>query len=226
MHLKNHYDQLFNSSFQKIQSDDCEIDPLIHSPFDKRLGITLLLRPSEEVKKNIQNFMGHLKQYDPDQYYYPNSDIHITVLSIISCYEGFQLSQINVKEYIHLIQQSLQNISPFIIKMIGISLSPNAIMIQGFPQTGHLQTIRERVRKMFKASSLEQSLDSRYILQTAHSTVVRFENQLRQKHEFLKELKKCRKTEFGSFKVHHLELVYNDWYQKKEKVKLLQKFIL
>ncbi|WP_231481145.1 hypothetical protein [Sediminibacter sp. Hel_I_10] len=85
MNLESHYKKLYNESISKISSDSYEIDELIDSKKDNRFGITLLIRPSIEIKEKIQNFIKEIKKIEPNQYYYPNSDIHITVMSIISC---------------------------------------------------------------------------------------------------------------------------------------------
>src|SRR5690606_2914063 len=93
---------------------------------------------------------------------------------VISCYEGFQLQQINPLDYIDLVRDCLRDIPCFDIQFMGITASPSCIMIKGFPLDGTLDMIRDRLREAFKNSPLEQSLDKRYALQTAHSTVIRF----------------------------------------------------
>jgi 2'-5' RNA ligase len=80
------------------------------------------------------------------------------------------------------------------------------------------------LRFEFKKSELEQSLDKRYLIQTAHSTIVRFRNQLNDKENFLKIIDKYADFDFGTFEIKKIELVYNDWYQRKELVKKLYEF--
>src|SRR5690606_29085962 len=100
MNLKEHYNTLYKTSVRKISSDNYEIDPLIRADNDARFGISLLIKPPLEIKNEIQKFLHELQTIEPNQYYYPNTDIHITVLSIISCYEGFRLSNIKVSDYV------------------------------------------------------------------------------------------------------------------------------
>lgn len=226
MNLTEYYKELYKSSIGKIENEDYRTDLLINSPGDTRLGITLLIRPPENINSKIQLFLDELKQVDPSQYYYPNSDIHITVMSIISCYEGFQLDQIYTPDYIHLITESLREIDSFEIKFKGITASDSSIMIQGFPQNDSLNNLRNNLRTKFKNSDLEQSIDKRYSIQTAHSTVVRFRSKLQNKNKFLEILESYKHFYFGSFKVNELALVFNDWYQRKENSKLLEKFRL
>lgn len=224
MNLKEHYNNLYTKSIQKISNDNYQIDHLIDSSLDKRFGITLVIRPSVEVKNEIQKFLNQLKSIDPNQYYYQNSDIHITVMSIISCYDGFKLDDIELSEYIKTIEESIITNSNIKIEFKGITASPSCVMIQGFMNNESLNEIRNNLRENFKNTTLEQSIDKRYSIQTAHSTVVRFKETLNKKFEFLKTIEVFKDYNFGSFSVNNMELVYNDWYQKEKHVKELFKF--
>ncbi|MCX2680408.1 mutarotase [Galbibacter sp. EGI 63066] len=224
MNLKEHYRKLYNESINKISSDKYEIDNLIDSKFDQRFGITLLIRPSDEIKENIQKLLNELKTVEPNQYYYLNSDIHITIMSIISCYEGFDIKKIELPKYIELIKKCLPANQNLNIQFKGLTASDSCIMLQGFMDNDVLNEIRNKLRVEFKNSRLEQSLDKRYPIQTAHSTIVRFRKRFEQKGDFLKIIDKYSNHDFGSFEVKKLEFVYNDWYQRKGFVKKLYEF--
>jgi len=226
MNLEAHYSKLYNESIHKISSENYEIDPLIDSPLDNRFGITLILRPSSEVKKDIQKFIERLKKVEPNQYYYPSSDIHITIMSIISCYDGFDLAKINLPKYIELIKKCLIKDKHVNIQFKGLTASNSCIMLQGFMNDNTINDIRDQLRAAFKNSDLEQSLDKRYAIQTAHSTVVRFRKKLNNTKEFLKIVEQFKNHDFGTFQVKEFELVFNDWYQRKENTKLLETFLI
>lgn len=224
MNIKEHYRKLYNESIYNISIDKYAIDSLIDSKFDKRFGITLLIRPTNEVKNKIQKFINELKEVEPNQYYYPNSDLHITVMSIISCYDGFSIEKIEPLKYIELIKKCLSLNQNIEINFKGLTASNSCIMLQGFMNNNQLNEIRDNLRFEFKNSKLEQSLDKRYSLQTAHSTIVRFKNYFKQKQSFLKIIDKYSDYDFGTFTVNKIELVYNDWYQRKEFVKKMYEF--
>ncbi|GAA3624639.1 2'-5' RNA ligase family protein [Flavivirga jejuensis] len=224
MNLEEHYNDLYSRSIKKISSDQYEIDHLINASTDNRFGITLLIRPPIEVKNEIQKFINALKIIEPNQYYYKNSDIHITIMSIISCYNGFNLNDIDISKYIELIKESLIDISNLKIKLKGVTASPSCLMIQGFMSDESLNSIRNNLRDKFKNSNLQQSIDKRYSIQTAHSTVVRFTEKLNQKLKFLETIKAYKTYDFGTFNVKTIELVYNDWYQKEKYVTNLFEF--
>lgn len=226
MNLTKHYRKLYKSSIGKIEKGDYKIDSLIDSPNDKRYGITILIRPPEKIKDKIELILNKLKHSDPNQYYYPKTDIHITVMSIISCYEGFQLDRISIPDYHDLIKRSLKGIDKFGIKCKGITASDSGLMIQGFPENNTLSNLRNNLRVNFTNSDLEQSIDKRYAIQTAHSTVVRFRSELKNMEGFLAVAENYKNYDFGDFQVDELELVFNDWYQRKSNSKLIDRFEL
>ena len=215
MNLTEHYNQLYKKSSKAILTEQYKLDPQINNPSDSRFGLTLLIRPSETIKANIQLFLEEIKAIEPNQYYYPDSDIHITVMGIISCYEGFTLDQINIPEYIDLIEQSLVELDQIEIEFRGLTASPSAIMIQGFPTDESLNIFRNKLRESFKNSTLEQSIDSRYTIAAAHSTVMRFQEKLENTKQLIQVAEKFRDYNFGKFQVKKLELVYHDWYQRE-----------
>jgi hypothetical protein len=128
-----------------FEKQEFELDPLIDDKSDFRRGLTLLIRPDEETKKNISVFLNELKAVDPDQYYYPPSGFHITVMSIIPCYQGFSLD-ISIDKYLNIIEKSLINILNEKIVLKGITASNSCIMLKGFPETGALNQLRDNLR--------------------------------------------------------------------------------
>lgn len=145
-------------------------------------------------------------------------------MSIVPCYEGFNIENIELVKYIELVKKCLPLNENIEINFKGLTASNSCIMLQGFMNNNLLNEIRNNLRVEFKKSELEQSLDKRYSIQTAHSTVVRFKNSFTEKHSFLKIIDKYVDYEFGTFEVKKIELVYNDWYQRKEFVQKIYEF--
>ncbi len=226
MNLQEHYETLYHESIAKIKAGGIQTDSLTDSADDNRYGITLRIRPDTTLIKSINNFLEQLRQIEPEQYYYRESDIHVTVMSIISCYNGFGLQRISIPDYISVIEQSIPVARNITIRFNGITASPSCIMIRGYPEDDTLNTIRNSLRTHFKNSELEQSIDKRYAIQTAHSTIVRFRKPLTKMNEFLKILEVYHDHEFGTLQTNTLELVHNDWYHRTERVEQLCKFKL
>jgi 2'-5' RNA ligase len=89
-----------------------------------------------------------------------------------------------------------------------------------------LTNIRNGLRDKFQTSNLQHSIDKRYSIQTAHSTIVRFKKPLLNPDSFLQKVKKYRNLDFGTFEVNELELVFNDWYHRASTTVVLERFSL
>jgi len=225
MNIDHTYLSMWKDAFSKYSNGIFEIDKSINSE-DNRRGITLVVRPDEKTKKSIRHFLDEVKTVEPNQYYYPDSDLHITILSIISCYDGFDLEKINVDEYIKIIENSLKGFCPFDVCFKGITASLSCIMLQGFADLEMINLLRESIRNGFHNSGLEISIDKRYVIKTMHSTVIRFAEAVTRKDDFLKILEKYREHEFGKFGVNEIEFLYNDWYVRDGNTKVLHSFLL
>ena len=224
--LSNHYAQMWQTASDRIRRGDIEPDPLLDALDDTRYGMSLLARPDEPTAAAIRAFLQECWQLEPAQYYYPISDLHLTVLSIISCYPRFRLEQVELQAYQQCVAQALNSFPPFALTFSGITASPSTVVLQGYPQDNTLEKLRNRLRTVFQQSGLEHSIDSRYRIVTAHSTVVRFREKLLQPVRFADFLAQQRQRHFGSFRINSLELVGNDWYQRKAKTVLLKTYPL
>jgi 2'-5' RNA ligase len=226
MSLAEQYATMRAAAVRQLALGAADLDPLLDSPLDNRRGITLLARPPAASMAVIEAILADFRRIAPAQYYYPASDMHLTILSIISCYAGFTLSSIEPAAYQEAVQAILQGCGPFRLTYAGFTASPGGIMVQGFPQDDGLQKLRDATREFFQGAGLQQSIDQRYRLQTAHSTVIRFRQPLARPELLLATLEKHKDSFIGTFEVNTVELVYNDWYQRAHNTVLLQRYSL
>ncbi|MEP2026041.1 MAG: mutarotase [Reichenbachiella sp.] len=222
--LEGRYNQMWENARSQFNQGNCNVDQLIDDEEDHRRGMTLLARPNQKVKEVISNFQNELRRIEPNQYYQPQDDLHLTVLSIISCDTGFELSQINLRDYERMVRECISE--PITINFEGITASSSGILVQGFPEGEGLKELRNGLRNKFKSSQLQHSIDCRYKINTAHITIMRFRKPLVDSIKFVKLLDKFRSYSFGTLQISHLHLVFNDWYQRTEIVKKLATFEL
>ena len=203
-----------------------ETDPLLDAPDDTRRGLTLLLRPPAALLPAIEALSQELRALEPAQYFYPAADLHLTVLSLISCYPGFTLADIDPAAYQALVAGVLRQVPPFRIELRGLTAAPGSILLQGFPQDEGLAALRAALRLKFRASGLQQTIDQRYSIQTAHATLVRFRTSLRHLARLAALVERYAAQFIGTFEVASMELVFNDWYQRASHTVLLEKYQL
>lgn len=189
-----------------------------------RRGLTLRARLNPEVISHVVAFTDDLQTFAPDQYFTPASDLHLTILAIIGCHEGFSLNPALEEYYIEIISKCIQGISTPRIKFSGVTASPSCILLQGHPENNHLAELRNRLREQFKTSSLPHSMDKRYPIKTAHTTIMRFEHPQHSLRDLTRFLSENRDRDFGIQDVGEIELVCNDWYHRKANTRIIAAF--
>src|SRR5262249_17342109 len=76
---------------RKIFCDPVLIREVAEPGSDVRCGVNLICRPSREVASLILDLQNRLRHPEPDQYYYPLTDLHLTVFEIchsLNCKEA------------------------------------------------------------------------------------------------------------------------------------------
>lgn len=117
-------------------------------------------------------------------------------------------------------------IDPFDIEFRGKTATASCVLAQGFPVGDGLNKLRELLRKNFGSSSLRHSIDERYTIATAHSTLIRFRDEVSRPQEYIDLMSRFRGVEWGCQQVASLDLVFNDWYHKATRVKDIATFRL
>lgn len=240
---------------QALHNEGVSVDHNIHNNADTRRGVTALAYIEKNdalVAKRISEFLIGLQQVIPNQYFYPTDELHLTMLSIISCVDDFTLDDIHTPHYAALFQETLSRLPEFNITFKGVTATPDCVVIQGVVDHGKsgenaknrenvkngeneesdtLTLLRERLRNAFKSSTLRSSIDARYTLKTAHCTAARFCSPLNtssntkasESELLLNYLERYRNHHFGTITVKHIDLVFNDWYQRLSNTKRLAK---
>lgn len=218
------YESMWENFCAALAQGRYEQDTMIGNPADDRRGIAVvasLQKNSLACSQSVKTFLDEVRALEPEQYYHPQEELHLTVLSIISCAAGFRLQDISVPAYTAIFHQALQHTEPLEIVFRGITASPGCVVIQGFPTGPGLENLRNRLRQLFRASGLLTTMDSRYRLTTAHISAIRFRTTIRHPGKFFGLLEDYRDYCFGSVCLTDFELLFNNWYQNLSVTRLL-----
>jgi len=219
-YLKKEYNRIFNSSKKDLINNNIDIDKnLLDISQDKRLSLTVII-PINVLFKNV---IDQLNKLEPEQYFYPSTDTHITVIDFICDSDNSFLDKEKIEQCKMILNNSIKNFSGFYINFKGLTASQNAVMVQGFFDTG-LQDLRNIIRKECVRHGFE--LKERHQQTWAHSAIMRFKKKLKNPELFVNEIETLRNTDFGSVKVNKILFVLHDWYNIKEKTKILQEYKL
>jgi 2'-5' RNA ligase len=211
--LSSRYDAMWTEAAPVVRAGGGTRDPwLSRREEDLRRGVTLLARPSRSVAAVLAALLERLRALEPSQFYQPAADLHFTVLSLFTATADHAQYMEHIDAYRAAVAQAVCGLPPFIIDVRGVTLTPGAVLAQGFPRGDTLAVARERLRDALSARGLGGALDRRYRLETAHMTLARFVMPLRDAGRFVDALAGERDTQFGASEVRELELVFGDWY--------------
>ena len=225
--LRTRYDSMWSAARDRIAEGAVEIDPLLTRKNDDfRRGMTLLIRPAPEIRARIAAFLDRLREREPAQYYYDPAEFHVTFLAVFSATEKWQPAFARTPDFREAIAAAAKSLHPFTLHFTGLTASPTAIVLQGFTDSAALNAARDSLRAELSVRGLTESLDTRYRLETAHMTVVRFTQPLRDSRAFAHALDEARTHDFGAMTVDTLEFVQNDWYMSRDRTELVERYAL
>ena len=187
--LPDHYDPMWKTAAPRIRRGETDVGPFIEDYTHKAYGLTLIARLHPDLSERIAAFLDEIQKAEPGQYYYPITDMHLTIMTLVSCDVGFRPEEENISAYLLHVQQALQDTPPFEMYFRGVTASNATVLVWGFPQDAQLQSLRDRIRDSFKEIG-SQAVGHRYQTITAHSTVIRFSEALRKPLRFYEFLEK------------------------------------
>lgn len=225
--LEDQYDQMWHTAQAALTAGTPSLDPhLLDKAGDRRRGATLLIRPSAAVAAAVAQTLTELQDLEPDQYYYAPGELHVTVLSLFTGTIEPEPYLAQLPLYRRAVDQVLAATSSFTLNFHGLTASPAAILVQGYPAGPELEHLRDGLRSAIQAVGLGHNLDRRYRITTAHMTAARFYRPLRNASALAAALQSVRRRNFGPSAVAEIHLVENDWYMSQERVHLLHTYPL
>lgn len=210
MQLLKLYHNINNQGHAAIQSNNEQIDQhLIGIKKDHRLGLTILTSLPAHVCRNINICLQEFKKLEPAQYYYPATDMHITIIDIIAANTKFYLSPLEKKKYTEVLSQIISTVGTIHWELKGIIISPNTILVKGY-YSDNLIKLRNLIRHELPLKGL--MLQERYPTNSGHITIARFTSPLQHPHQILALQEQFEETALGKFRTASLDLVVHDWY--------------
>ncbi|PMH28287.1 hypothetical protein BCU71_06890 [Vibrio lentus] len=226
--IQSIYDDMWQRFEFALKHNEYELDPYLSDlENDTRRGITALAylnQGNRSTINEITRFQKEVRELEPEQYYHPSNELHLTILSVISCLPEFALTEIDVNSYIDVFRSTLKNAGKIEIRYHGVSASPNCIVIQGFPTSDTLERLRNELRTQLTEAGVRVTFDSRYKLVTAHSSIIRFKAPLNDAQQLLALCQRYRNHDFGRVVLEDFELVFNNWYQNLDVTMSLAKY--
>ena len=224
--LPSFYGDLCEEGNRALQEQSIQIAPFLDDlKKDLRRGLTLIVRPSPQVTRQLTAVNERLREVAPSHFYYGPSRFHFTIISLITACETFDVKKTPLELYERTIREVLASFPPFEVDFMGVGATANSIIAKGFPVGGTLEAIREVLRYRLRAAGLGHGLDERYRSRGAHVTVARFKVQ-EDSEVMIAYLDKNCETPLGRMYVRQAQLVVNDFYMSPEKATVVAEIAL
>ena len=218
---------IFASAVSYWSRDNLRIDPfLLDKTRDNRFGLSLIVRPAGELREKFAGIQTELRGILGNQYDYPGSDFHLTVLTLVSCVDGFRSAPQEEEKYIRCLSPVLSLERPFRLTFRGVCASADSVFFKLADGYSRLNALREGLRRVISGQGLDSAMDKRYRLEAGHVTGTRFIRRSDRIPALLEFLKANAGREMGSMEVGSIELVNNDWFMSASKSRILKSFPL
>jgi 2'-5' RNA ligase len=224
--LRAHYDAMWDRAWPDVARGDVECDRHLAGGLDPRRGLTLIARPGPALAARFEAVQDALIAAAPHQYRQPRTDLHMTVLSLFTVTDDYGPHLDRRADYAAAARAATADLPAFDIDFEGITISRGAVLAKGFPRDGTLERLRARLRDALRTRGLAGTLDQRYRLVTAHSTVLRFVAPPLEPAQLAAVLADVRNAPLGCMRVERLQLVINDWYMSSAAVEPVATFTL
>ncbi len=210
--LEDHYNSILDRSLDVILKGGN--GDIYHTDLvDNRIrALVLLIRLEPNIADNIDCCIQKLKAIEPQMYYYPKTDFHLTLLDLLKGEVDRRIPD-NIEDYIEIIGNSLDGIKPFEITFEGLCASENAVMVKGY-YGKELYNLREKLRNDLPLHGLK--LDERYRTVSSHITIARLTGIYQNPSNFLSFIHEPYK--FGTQKVSSIELTFHSWCDSRKHV--------
>jgi 2'-5' RNA ligase len=138
---------------------------------DQRHGVNFVCRPNDEIVERATTIQQRLAEYEPDQYYYPPEDLHLTLVEICHSRTREDADRIVMKAR----RLSLELFErPPRVELDEPTLAYDrwGAALNFLPCGGQLQLLRSSVRQDLARNGVP--VESRYLSTSAHITLLRY----------------------------------------------------
>ena len=219
--LPSFYRDLCEQGRRALREQTIQVVPFLDElDQDSRRGLTLVVRPSSEVTRQLVAVTERFRRVAPAHFYYDPSRFHFTIISLVTACKDFQLQKTPLDLYKCTIRKVLAPFPPFEVKFVGVGATRNSIIAKGFPVGGALEAIRNMLRDRLNAAGLGGGVDKRYRSRGAHVTLARLKA-AEDFSEMIGCVEEICEAWLGRMWVRQAQLVVNDFYMSRGKVRLV-----
>jgi hypothetical protein len=161
---------------QALLDNGAQIDPdllqeLSITGSDQRYGVNVVVRPPDGVVSCIQAVQEQLRICEPEQYYYPAEDLHLTLLELCSR-RTLDEADTLAATVLQVLPKQVQAAPHARVAASLLGYDQHGCALNFLPCDDGLQRLRQHLVRQFSAQGVEVA--PRYPAQSVHVTVMRY----------------------------------------------------
>lgn len=198
--IQQGYDQMWESGSLEVLSNQVDADPIPDSN-KGRWGVSIIARikvPAlEPLIESARNLCG-----EKHTFYHPDNQ-HITVRWCEFFRPEIPPLDAAIKTYQSALAEAVMGYKPLEVVLCGLNANRTGIIMQGYPLTPELQTLRNDLHTRLLTAGTEAELNRR----GAHTSLVVFGGPIKDTVGLHGWVSENRNTHFEAVRIHHLQLV-------------------
>jgi hypothetical protein len=123
------YDSIHQDNIASIRGGDVFVDEYLgaRTP-DTRRGLSLII-PLNQLTQAYEGLIKNFRILEPEQYYYPPEDLHITVFDYIVAHKTYQTKNSIEQTRINVTDEAVESMTSFPILFRGVVFSREARLV-------------------------------------------------------------------------------------------------
>jgi 2'-5' RNA ligase len=154
-----------------VEPDHLLIQELAASGADQRYGVNLIVRPPSHVVASIHALQERLRGHEPDQYFYPTADLHLTLIELCSS-RSHDEAETLAAAVASALPEMVRTAPQAVLLRSLLGYDQRACALNFLPADHALQTLRRHVMTQLAAHGM--TIAPRYAPQSAHITLMRY----------------------------------------------------
>lgn len=218
------YRKMWQRNKADLAAGRVKVDPLLIDPSsDARHGLNLVARFSPRSLAVIEDkIMAPLRKAAPGQYFHPQADMHLTIMTFITGNTAFQ-EEAAFGSFAEKAAGLFEGRREIPLRFFGVSATTDAVLLTGYFIDTALDDFRKEVGQLWAKEGLAERFQGLryYPYQTVHSSVMRFVTPP-DGRQLVKTLEALKRVDLGVLTLERVEFTISNWYMKRNLIKILK----
>lgn len=222
--IQNEFQAAWEHFSAELRQHGGKIDSL-DSPNAQKI-LTTVARMPPALSAKILEFQEDVRRLDPRQYFYPVTDIHLTVLNCAAFLKNPDiLDEADIQRVARELGEVFSSVQSFPVQVKGVGVLPARVFVQIFDSSGTIAALRQKIRQKLSNQAWHPEAENKLLMP---NPILVWANVVRMRQlvspEFVDLISKYREAEFGSFEVQEIELAITDKLLSKSNTTVRQRY--